>query len=240
MSETPAKPLSEKPLGYALAAAGGLIGGPIGLVVSPLVLFGLGKLMKSNSEKKPNRFLAWAVLGVIGAPICLAPWLNSTMPSSTESSTSSPPAAQTSEASAPSVVPLGADQQVRDDRSLKVSGSETLDSISSGNQFVDPVSPKGGKLVAVYMTVRNTGKESGNMFWTNFMLEDSQGRKYDDIEDFEEIMTVNMWAKSQGLAETGDQLFPGATANTAAVFRVAPDAEGLRLLVNDSTYFAIQ
>ena len=78
------------------------------------------------------------------------------------------------------------------------------------------------------------------MFWSQFQLVDSEGKKYDDIEDFTEMMTVNMWAKNNGLAETGDQLFPGGTANSALVFRVAPNASGLRLVVNNDKLFNIE
>lgn len=127
---------------------------------------------------------------------------------------------------------------MRNDRSLQVTGSETFSSIAA--PYLDPVSPKGGKLVGVFMTIKNTGKESGNMLWTQFQLEDSQNRKYDDIEDFTEIVTLNMWAKNQGLAETSNQLFPGATAKTVAVFRVAPDAQDLKLVVNNNKYFSIE
>jgi hypothetical protein len=70
MSNAPvAKPLSQKPLGYGLAVLGGLLGGPVGIFVSPGVLFLLNKTMKADADKKPNRFLAWALIGVIGAPI---------------------------------------------------------------------------------------------------------------------------------------------------------------------------
>jgi len=69
---TEGKPLSEKPLGYLLSVAGGLLGGPIGLIASPLVLFGLNKALTPSEGKAPNRFRAWALTGIVGAPICLA------------------------------------------------------------------------------------------------------------------------------------------------------------------------
>ena len=71
---------------------------------------------------------------------------------------------------------------------------------------------------------------------TTFKLTDSQGGKYDDIEDFSETMTINSWAESLGLADSGDQLFPGASAKTVVVFRVALDAGGLILNVNDKKF----
>ena len=65
------KPLSETPKGYLLAVAGGLLGGIPGLFASPLVLLGLNKVMKANEEKRPNRFRAWALIGIIGVPVCV-------------------------------------------------------------------------------------------------------------------------------------------------------------------------
>lgn len=65
------KPLSAKPLGYILATLGGFFtAGPLGLVVSPLALMAIAKVQKVDSEKKPNRFLTWALVGIVGAPIC--------------------------------------------------------------------------------------------------------------------------------------------------------------------------
>lgn len=235
MTEASPKPLSEKPLGYLLAVGGGLLGGPLGLFVSPAVLFGLNKLMKPKEGKPPKRFLTWALIGIVGAPLSFAPLLNNSTGGTGTPAVSSEP----SEQQGSQVVPLGATDQVRADRSLRVTSSQVFDSISAGNEFIEPVESKGGKLIGVFMSIENTGKESGNMFWTEFQLEDSQGRKYDDVEDFAEIMTVNSWAKNQGLAEAGDQLFPGATANTVAVFRVAPDAQDLKLIVNGDKRFSI-
>ncbi|CAK6694695.1 DUF4352 domain-containing protein [Synechococcus sp. BA-124 BA4] len=245
-AEASKKPLSEKPLGYVIAVAGGLLGGPIGLFTSPFVLFGLTKLMKANEGKQPNRFLAWALVGIIGAPLSIAPinLINgspsgpTTQSGSTNSESSSTSGSNTQPTE--SVTPLGTEQQIRSDRSLIVTGSEVLQSISSENQFIDPVESKGGKLVAVFVTIKNTGKESGNMFWSQFKLKDSQDRSYDAIEDFTEIMAIDAWAKDQGLADKGDQLFPGAVAQTVAVFRVAPDANGLSLVMNNNQNFAIK
>ena len=65
------KPLSAKPLGYFLAILGGFFtAGPLGLVVSPLALMAIAKVQKRDSEKPPNRFLTWALVGIIGAPVC--------------------------------------------------------------------------------------------------------------------------------------------------------------------------
>lgn len=248
MTTNPAnKSLSEKPLGYLLAVAGGLLGGAIGLFLSPLVLFFLGKVMKEEGDTKPKRFRAWALIGIIGAPLSFS--LTSAIYLSNPDTSSTPPPApsgipsqplSTSSNSPQQSVPLGVEEQVKDDRAMKVTGSEFLSSLSTDNQFMEPLGAKGGKLVVVYLTTKNIGKESGNMFWSQFALTDSQGNKYDDIKDFSEMMTVNMWAKDKGLAQTGDQLFPGGTANSAIVFRVAPNANELKLLVNDNKIFNIK
>jgi len=64
--------LSERPLGYIIAVVGGLLGGPIGLLSSPALLFFLNQLLPSSENKQPRRFLYWALIGVIGAPLSLA------------------------------------------------------------------------------------------------------------------------------------------------------------------------
>lgn len=64
------KPLSERPLGYALAVAGGILGSGLGLFVSPLVLRVLNSLQPTKDGITPNRFKTWALVGIIGAPLC--------------------------------------------------------------------------------------------------------------------------------------------------------------------------
>ncbi len=65
------KPLSERRIGYGLAILGGTLGFPIGWVASPLALFILNKKLKHDGKKPPNRFLIWALIGIVGAPLCL-------------------------------------------------------------------------------------------------------------------------------------------------------------------------
>lgn len=72
MSNTP---LSQRPMGYALAVIGGTLGGPLGWVTSPLVLFVLNQVMPDKDGKTPNRFAAWALIGLLGAPLSLTPFL---------------------------------------------------------------------------------------------------------------------------------------------------------------------
>ena len=68
--------LSSKKRGYLLAILGGTFGLPIGWVVSPLVLFGLNRTMKEKDGKKPNVFKRWALIGIVGAPLCFSVYLN--------------------------------------------------------------------------------------------------------------------------------------------------------------------
>lgn len=231
MTEELKKPLSEKPLGYILAAAGGLLGGPIGVILSLVVLFTLSAVLKPKDGKVPNRFKYWMLAGIIGVPLSVAPFMGGGGNNSGGPQIAGFPSGK--------AVPLGATSSVRGDRSLSVSRSDTLPSISVDNPFMEAIQSKGGELVAIYMTVSNTGNASGNMFWTTFQLVDSQGRRYDNIQDLNELITLGAWAKQQGLADPGDQLFPGASAQTVAVFRVAPGAQGLYLLVNQDKKFAI-
>ena len=64
------RPLSERPKGYTIAVLGGFLGGIPGLIASPAVLHLLNKKLKRTEEKQPNRFRAWALIGVLGVPIC--------------------------------------------------------------------------------------------------------------------------------------------------------------------------
>ena len=82
------KPLSKKPLGYFLTVLGGTLGGPIGWIVSPVVMVILNNIMKEKDGKHPNRFLVWGLIGIIGAPISLAPIIgNSSTPTNTAGNT---------------------------------------------------------------------------------------------------------------------------------------------------------
>ena len=64
----PERPLSHTKRGKLLAAAGGLAGGPVGVIVSPLVL-----MLVNAIKKKGNRFLVWGLMGIIAAPLCWVP-----------------------------------------------------------------------------------------------------------------------------------------------------------------------
>lgn len=107
-----------------------------------------------------------------------------------------------------------------------------MDKISSNNQFMEPVEAKGGQLVVLYLKLKNIGQESGDMMWTKFQVIDDQGRKYDAIKDFKETLSIDMWLKEHSLEQFSSQMFPGETIETAKVFRVAPDASELKLIVN--------
>jgi hypothetical protein len=122
---------------------------------------------------------------------------------------------------------------VRSDRAVKVEAMKLLDRVVVDNQFFKPIEAKGGKLIAVYLTLKNTGTESGNMAWSSFILEDSQGRKYATIDD---SLTQNKWLEEQGLEPATAQLFPGGTSKTGKIFRVAADAKKLKLIVNDKSF----
>ena len=68
------RPLSNKKRGYLLAILGGTLGGPIGWITSPLVLYLLNKKLKEKDGKQPNRFKNWALIGIIGAPLSVLPF----------------------------------------------------------------------------------------------------------------------------------------------------------------------
>lgn len=122
---------------------------------------------------------------------------------------------------------------VRSDRAVQVVGIiEANDSIVPDNEFFEPVEAQGGQLIMVGIKIKNTGQESGNMAWSTYQLVDAQERKYDEINDFSESMSIKEWLKDRGLEEPSSQLFPGQTVEVAKVFRVAPDASDFKLAVN--------
>ena len=68
------RPLSRKKRGYLLAVIGGTLGGPIGWITSPLVLYLLNRTLKEKDGKQPNIFKTWALIGIIGAPLSILPF----------------------------------------------------------------------------------------------------------------------------------------------------------------------
>ena len=207
----------------------------MGVILSIIVLISLSAILKTKEGRVPNRFKYWALIGLIGVPISLAPFLGGA-PNNTagQSPSSPPPTIATNQ-----IIPLGTEQQVLPDRAISVSGSNTFSSISVSNPLMEPIQAEGGQLVGVYINIRNTGSQSGNMFWSGFQLKDAQGRTYDKLQDFAELVTLTTWSKEQGLTDAGDQLFPGASVRTVMVFRVSPDAQGLKLVANGNKEFSI-
>lgn len=53
------RPLSRTKRGVFIALLGGVLAGPLGIIVSPLVLF-----LVSHIKKDGNRFLVWAIIGL--------------------------------------------------------------------------------------------------------------------------------------------------------------------------------
>ena len=64
------KTLARSKRGIFLAIAGGILGGPVGIVLSPATLAFVNSITKKQGAKT-NRFLIWAILGAIGAPFSL-------------------------------------------------------------------------------------------------------------------------------------------------------------------------
>ena len=64
------KTLARSKKGIFLAIAGGFLGGPVGIALSPATLAFINSITRKQG-KKTNRFLIWAILGAIGAPISL-------------------------------------------------------------------------------------------------------------------------------------------------------------------------
>jgi hypothetical protein len=124
-------------------------------------------------------------------------------------------------------VPMGTFAPVKGDRSVAVTEAKLYESIQSGNSFSSPISGQGGLILVVYMTLNNTGKESGDMAWTSFAVEDANGYEYSELEG--QSLDLSLWRDEMGLGDADDQLFPGQSKQIAKIFRVKRDASGMKL-----------
>lgn len=114
------------------------------------------------------------------------------------------------------------------DRTITATKITQSDGLSISNQFADPIT---GTIIYVEFTVENSGNDSGNIIFSSFDLEDSQGRSYDEITD----LTYSLWRDEQDYGSRGDDMFPGESRREVAAFRVAPDANGFRMKWNGKT-----
>ena len=64
------KTLAYTKKGLLIACLGGILGGPLGLVVSPVLLLFINSVTR-NHGISVNRFLIWSALGILLAPVSL-------------------------------------------------------------------------------------------------------------------------------------------------------------------------
>jgi hypothetical protein len=221
------KPLSERPLGYGIAVLGGLLGAPLGLLASPGVLFLLNKTMQGKEDKRPNRFAAWALIGIIGAPISLAvsnPGFRSGYEkgyseAKNEKTQESNDTEGTSQEAGPTSVSAG-------DFTLSNVRIEPYKGDTKGADVA-------GELWAVYADVKNDSKETkvpGYSMSTEVI--DSEGRKYKSA-DF--VVTSNAIVDEafggEKVTRFTDGILPGSTRTNVqvGVFDVTKGAKDLRL-----------
>lgn len=146
-------PLSEKPIGFVLAALGGLPAAPVGIAASVATLFLLSKkLHKGTNNSSPNRFLWWAAIGIIGLPISFG--INSAIfPGIYNADTSSTPTTKTPEsnttipeAPAPIEVAWDSEQNKKElEQSLTENWANALTGVQQAVKSADcsPTSSKG-------------------------------------------------------------------------------------------------
>ncbi len=204
------KILSERPEGYLLAVVAGAFGGPIGLVLSPGVLFILNKVMKPSKGKQPNRFAAWALFGIIGVPLSLA-GLGLILPDF-----------------------LKAPQTLRGGDSTINSDSFTVSNVRiepfTGNTNGADVA---GALWVVYADISNKSKVSESPS-SDLATEvrDSSGRVFKEA-DFTVISNqiLDESSGAQKVTKFSDGILPGSTRTNVQVgiFDVSNGATGLKL-----------
>lgn len=128
-----------------------------------------------------------------------------------------------------SLIPLGEPAE-KSGASVTVKGV-TLheDGLLSGNAFVDPIP---GRIAIVEMTLTNVSEELGHLGYAAFSLKDAQDRTYPELSD----ATYSLWRAEQGYGNRLKTYFPGESRDDVAVFRVASDASGFRLLWKDQRF----
>lgn len=107
--------------------------------------------------------------------------------------------------------------------------------LDTGNQFIklDAL----GTWVAVYMTLKNVGKENFPINTSDFNLADGAGIQSKTTDHFFEM---NEWVKGKKLQPLGQQIPPGVSFDTAILFDVNPQATGFKLnLVQARTAVAL-
>jgi len=252
MSEPSAdhRPLSEKPLGYLLATGGGILGGPFGLVVSPIALLILNNAMKPIGEKIPNRFRAWSIIGIIAAPLSLVFFaalvpsndiaentaqkdevVSSGSPDENKSLPLTEPETEPSPESAPA--PVATTPSKPKNKSINV-GDFTLSNISIstytgevGNADV------AGELWVVYGDVTNNGNETSVPGYSlSTSIKDSKNRSFKSAD-----LTVDMNAivdeafGGEKILRFTDGVLPGSTRENVqiGIYDVSPGSQGLKL-----------
>lgn len=136
------RPLSETKSGFLIAVLAGIPGGPIGVLASPLVLYLLTFILRSKKGEKPNRFLVWSLIGIMGVPVCLLPFSGSSQRTTAQKSL--PPSPSQSKVSVPSTV-------------APTSGSD----VSFGKQVSDKVpSPDNGSQVENSLSTTVPGEKT--------------------------------------------------------------------------------
>ena len=222
------KPLSERPLGYGIAVLGGLLGAPLGLLVSPGVLFLLNKTMQGKEGKRPNRFATWALIGIIGAPISLVignPGFRSGYEKGYNETKSESPQTATEAKEEPKEPPVS---------------SITAGDFTLSNVRIEPYKGdvKGadvaGELWVVYADVKNDSKETKVPGYNvSTEVKDSEGRKY-KAADF--AVTTNAivdeaFGNSKKVTRFSDGILPGSTRENVevGVFDVTKGAKDLKL-----------
>ena len=198
--------------------------------------------MKPFGEKTPNRFRAWALIGIIGAPISLGIF-GAFIPSEDVAKTGSPKeevssssqrekSTQPPEAS-PNPKAAASPQTKPANKSITI-GDFTLSNISL-RPFTGDVSNAdvAGDLWVVYGDVTNNGNETSVPGYSmSTSLRDSKDRKFKAAD-----MTVSMNAivneafGGKKVLRFTDGVLPGSTRKNVqiGIFDVSPGSQGLQL-----------
>jgi hypothetical protein len=130
--------------------------------------------------------------------------------------------------------PIGIFAHVRNDRSIRIDFVQKFERIKVKGSSMPPIEGGGNNLVAVFMTAINTGKDQGNMRWSNFYLQDIEGDEYSIIEDSQ--LALDEWRKANNAVDQRYTLQPGGSARLVQVFRVKKNAIVITLRANQQEF----
>ena len=127
---------------------------------------------------------------------------------------------------------------VQNGLAIRVNGSVSMDVIQLDKtyftQFVDAGNE--GKLIVVYITLKNTNSNPMQLSSLEIHLRDNQGRMFERVQTIHDDFIISLWAEDRGLFNPRDLIPPKTSVETVIVFRAIPDVQSWAMLVGDQVF----